>query len=55
MSEYVRKIGSVKKTLVDEDFDFYYDFFKNKAENDGYYGDLKFTSFSYIYSIWGLT
>ena len=43
MSQYVRKIGSVKKTLVDEDFDFYYDFFKNKAENDGYYGDLKFT------------
>ena len=32
MSDYVRKIGSVKKTLVDEDFDFYYDFFKNKAE-----------------------
>lgn len=43
MGEYVRKIGAVKKTLVDEDFDFYYDFFRNKAENDGYYGDLKFT------------
>ena len=43
MGEYVRNIGSEKKTLVDKDFDYYYDYYKNKAENDGYYGELKFS------------
>lgn len=42
MGEYVRKIGSEKKTLVDKDFDYYYDYYKNKAKNDGYNGELKF-------------
>ena len=43
MGEYVRKIGSEKKTLVDKDFDYYYDYYKKKAEDGGYYGKLKFS------------
>jgi len=43
MSEYVRKIGSEKKSLVDKDFDYYYDYYKKKAEDGGYYGELKFS------------
>jgi hypothetical protein len=43
MGEYVRKIGSEKKTLVDKDFDYYYDYYKKKAEDSGYYGELKFS------------
>ncbi len=43
MSVYVRNIGSEKKTLVDKNFDYYYDYYKKKAEDSGYYGELKFS------------
>ena len=43
MGDYVRKIGEVKKSLVDKNFDYYYDYYKKKAESNGYFGELKFS------------
>lgn len=37
----VRKLGEEKKINVDKNFDFYHDYYKNKAENLGYYGEIK--------------
>jgi hypothetical protein len=38
----LRKIGIEKSKSFDMDFDGLYDFYKNKAEDMGYFGDLKF-------------
>lgn len=38
----LRKIGTEKSTSFDKDFDGLYDFYKNKAEDMGYFGELKF-------------
>ena len=38
----LKKIGIEKSKSFDKDFDGLYDFYKNKAEDMGYFGDLKF-------------
>lgn len=38
----LRKIGTEKRKSFDKDFDGLYDFYKNKAEDMGYFGELKF-------------
>ena len=38
----LRKIGIEKSKSFDKDFDGLYDFYKNKAEDMGYFGNLKF-------------
>lgn len=38
----LRKIGTEKSKSFDKDFDGLYDFYKNKAEDMGYFGDLRF-------------
>lgn len=38
----LRKIGTEKRKFFDKDFDGLYDFYKNKAEDMGYFGELKF-------------
>lgn len=38
----LRKIGIEKNKAFEKDFDGLYDYYKNKAEEMGYWGDLKF-------------
>lgn len=38
----LRKIGTEKRKFFDKDFDGLYDFYKNKAEDMCYFGELKF-------------
>jgi hypothetical protein len=38
----LRKIGIEKSKYFDKDFNGLYDYYKNKAEEMGYFGDLKF-------------
>jgi len=38
----LHKIGVVKKKIFDSNFDKLYDFYKEKAELSGYWGDIKF-------------
>jgi hypothetical protein len=41
--ERLRKIGHVKATIFNKQFDKVYDYWKNKAQDElDYYGDLKF-------------
>lgn len=40
--ERFRLITIIKEKILNEDFDYYYNKFKNKAIDDGYEGDLKF-------------
>lgn len=42
MNKYLRKIGIEKKKDLDMSFDYFYDFYKDRAESNGYLGDLKF-------------
>lgn len=42
MGTYVKKLGTEKQKDVDTDFDAIFDKYKNKAESEGYFGDLKF-------------
>ena len=41
MVNHVRRLGTEKKSDVDEDFDKYYDIYKQKAEEQGYNGEIK--------------
>tara|TARA_B100000927_G_scaffold110466_1_gene89204 strand:- start:2058 stop:2231 length:174 start_codon:yes stop_codon:yes gene_type:complete len=41
MINHVRRLGTEKKSDVDEDFDKYYDMYKNKSEEQGYSGEIK--------------
>lgn len=40
--QMLKKIGIEKAKAFDKDFDGLYDFYKSKAEDMGYFGDLKF-------------
>jgi hypothetical protein len=44
MKEEIRlhKIGSEKIKVFENNFDKVYDYYKEKAENSGYWGELKF-------------
>lgn len=42
MEEYVRKIGTEKKTKFNEDLDRFIDLYQDKAKKMGYSGELKF-------------
>lgn len=35
------KLGTVSKVKFDRDFDYHYDFFKNKAIEEGFFGEIK--------------
>jgi hypothetical protein len=51
---HLRKIGVEKAKVLDKAFDQVYDFYKRKAEDMGYWGDLKFIkekSRVFIYTI----
>lgn len=51
---HLRKIGVEKSKVLDKTFDQVYDFYKRKAEDMGYWGDLKFIkekSRVFIYTI----
>lgn len=53
---HLRKIGIEKSKVLDKNFDQVYDFYKRKAEDMGYWGDLKFIkekSRVFIYTIIG--
>ena len=41
MINHVRRLGTEKKSDVDEDFDKYYDMYKNKSEEQGISGEIK--------------
>lgn len=52
--QHLRKIGTEKAKILDKCFDQVYDFYKRKAEDNGYWGELKFIkekSRVFIYSI----
>lgn len=39
---YLRKLGTEKVKFFEANFDKVYDYYKRKAEDMGYWGDLKF-------------
>ena len=54
MDERLKKIGTEKAKSFDKDFDGLYDFYKNKAEDMGYWGELRFIKEKgkvYIYTV----
>ena len=42
MEQRLRKLGIEKKLDLDVNFDIIYDKYKKKAEDEGYFGELKF-------------
>jgi hypothetical protein len=42
MEQRLRKLGIEKKLDLDANFDIVYDKYKKKAEDEGYFGELKF-------------